>query len=301
MASCSRLLTGFGIQADCQSAAGFHPAPQTLRKQDQFRSFRTHAFSKLRIVMMLTTPLSAAALSQEAQLEAARYREVVVGDLKGAIDQYKTVLEAPKSRAIAARALFQIGQCFEKSGRKAEAQAVYTRLISGFADQTEFAAQARLHLAAWADTLPIPPQLNFTLGGPGNVPLGWLFPVLPKDSGCPAGLSCTVVLVPAGAPIRVTGDFMQSFSAAAYHGKTVRLRARVRVESDAAQLWISVDRPKGPGDRITDRPVPAGDGSVTSVSVHVEEDATLLNFGISSPGHGRVSVEDVSLEILPGH
>jgi hypothetical protein len=251
--------------------------------------------------MMLTAPLSAATLSQEAQLEAAKYREVVVGDLKGAIDQYKTVLAAPKSRVIAARALLQMGQCFEKSGRRAEAQAVYTRLISEFADQTEFSTQARVHLAAWADTLPIPPQLNFALGGPGNVPPGWFLPVLPKDSGCPAGLSCTVVLVPAGAPIRVTGDFMQSFSAAAYRGQTVRLRARVRVENDAAQLWISIDRPKGAGDRITDHPVPAGDGSVTSVSAHVEDDATLLNFGVSTTGRGRVSVDDVSLEILPGH
>jgi hypothetical protein len=275
---------------------------KTLRKRDRFASSWTHRFSKLRIVLMLTAvPLTAAALSQEAQLEAAKYREMVVGDLKGAIDQYKAVLEGPKSRPIAARALLQMGQCFEKSGRRREAQAVYTRLISEFADQTEFSAQARLHLAAWADTLPNPPQLNFALGGPGNVPPGWFLPVLPKDSGCPAGLSCTVVLVPAGAPIRVTGDFMQSFSAAAYRGKTVRLHARLRGENDSAQLWIGIDRPKGAGDRIADKPVPAGEGSVTTVSVHVEEDATLLNFGVSSTGHGRVSVDDVSLEILPGH
>ena len=251
--------------------------------------------------MILTAAPLTAALSPEAQMEAAKYREVVVGDLKGAIEQYKAVLQHPKSRTIAARALLQMGQCFEKSGRRPEAQAVYTRLLSEFADQTEFSAQARLHLAAGADTLPNPPQLNFALGGPGNVPPGWFMPVLPKDSGCPAGLSCTVVLVPAGAPIRVTGDFMQSFSAAAYRGKNVRLHARVRAENDAAQLWISIDRPKGAGDRIADRPVPAGDGATTNVSSHVEEDATLLNFGVSSTGHGRVSVDDVSLEILPGH
>ena len=150
------------------------------------------------------THLAAATLSPEAQMEAATYRENVLGDLKGAIDQYKAVLglernpRGPKARAIAARALFQMGECFEKWGRRAEAQAVYTRLIAEFADQTEFSGQARVHLAAWADTLPSPPQLNFALGGPGDVPPGWFMPVLPKDSGCPAGLSCTVVLVPAG-------------------------------------------------------------------------------------------------------
>jgi tetratricopeptide (TPR) repeat protein len=249
---------------------------------------------------MSAAPVNAG-LSQEAQLEAAKYREMVLGDLKGAIEQYKSVLEAPKSRAIAAQAWLHMGQCFEKSGRRPEAQAVYTRLIAEFADQAEFSAQARLHLAAWADTLPIPPQLNFALGGPGNVPGGWFWPVLPKESGCPAGLSCTVVLVPAGAPIRVTGDFAQSFSAAPYRGKTVRLRARVRAESDAAQLWLSIDRPKGAGDRIADRPVQPGDGAATNVSAHVDEDATLLNFGVSSMGRGRVSLDDVSLEILPAH
>jgi len=219
--------------------------------------------------------------------------------LSGAIEQYKAVLEKPKSRAIAARALLQMGQCFEKSGRRPEAQAVYTRLISAFPDQTEFAGQARVHLAAWSETLPIPPQLNFALGGPGNVPPGWFMPVLPKDSGCPAGLSCTVVLVPAGAPMRMTGDWDQNFTAAAYRGKNIRLHARVRVEAGEAQLWISVDRPKGAGDRVADRAVGAGDAVVTSVSTHVDDDATLLNFGVSSAGRGRVWVDDVSLEILP--
>ena len=42
---------------------------------------------------------------------------------------------------------------------------------------------------------------------------------------------------------------MQSFSAAAYRGKTVRLRAWVRVEAgapgDRAQMWLKVDRPNG--------------------------------------------------------
>lgn len=100
--------------------------------------------------------------------------------------------------------------------------------------------------------------------------------------------------------MRVTGDWDQSFSAAAYRGKTIRLHARVKVENEEshAQLWISIDRPKGAGDRIADRPVAAGDWAITSVSAHVDEDATQLKVGVSSTGHGRVSVDDVSLEIL---
>src|SRR5215471_13627742 len=88
------------------------------------------------------------ASSEDAQLESGIYREVVIGDLKGAIEQYKKVLETAKSRAVSARALFHMGQCFEKSGRKAEAQAVYIRLVSQFADQTEFSARASAKLSS---------------------------------------------------------------------------------------------------------------------------------------------------------
>jgi hypothetical protein len=274
-----------------------------LRNRDELgRALRICA-----LTLVLTMTGKGAMLSAEGELESALHREIVTGDLKGAIEEYKLVLglardlKTTKARAVSARALFQMGQCFEKSGRRTEAQAVYTRLISGFPDQTEFSAKARVQMAAWVDALPGPPQLTFALGGPGNVPPGWFLPVLPNDSGCPAGSSCSVVLIPAGAPIRVTGDFMQSFSAAAYRGKTVRLRARLKLDNaDSSQLWMSIDRPKGPGERIVDKAVTGGDWTLSTVSSRVDEDATNLNFGIASAGRGRVSVEDVSLEVVTG-
>ncbi len=252
------------------------------------------------LALLIPVMVMGAVLSDDAQLESGVYRETVLGDLKGAIEQYKSLLGTAKSRPVAARALFHMGQCFEKSGRKAEARAVYTRLVSEFGDQTEFASRVRAKLTASNDALPGPPQLTFALGGPGNVPAGWVVPVF-KDAGCPPGSSCSVVLVASDAPIHVTGDFFsQGFSAAAYRGKTVRLRARVLVEgADSVQLWLSVDRPKGAGEKVLDRPVAAGDWGVSSVSVRVDEDATDLNFGIVAAGRGRVSLKDVSLEVVP--
>ncbi len=239
-----------------------------------------------------------AALSPEAQLESAIHAEVALGDLKGAIERYRSVVETSKSRPTSARALLRMGECFDKSGRKAEARAVFARLLSAYPDQNEPVAEARERLAA-IDALPEPPMLNFALGGPGNVPPGWFLPVLPKDTGCPAGSSCSVVLVAKGAPLKVSGDFTQTFSAAAYRGKNVRLRASVRVEGadSSAQIWLSVDRPKGAGDRVLAKPVFPGDWTASSLAIHVEDDASVLNFGIVQTGHGRVSVEDVSIEI----
>jgi Tol biopolymer transport system component len=86
--------------------------------------------------------------SAEKQLEAAIHREVVLGDLKGAIEQYKKILaQNPKSRAVAAQALFHMGQCQEKLGQ-AEARKAYERVVRDFADQAEIVAQARVRLAA---------------------------------------------------------------------------------------------------------------------------------------------------------
>ena len=52
-----------------------------------------------------------AAQDAEWRLEAAIHREIVVGDLKGAMEAYQAILASEgKPKAVAARALFQLGQ-----------------------------------------------------------------------------------------------------------------------------------------------------------------------------------------------
>src|SRR5262249_61429130 len=66
-----------------------------------------------------------------------------------------------------------------------------------------------------------------------------------QREGCRSQSGCAVVMVPANAPSPVS-HLMQSFSAAAYRGKTVRLRAWLRLDAadpvDRAQIFLSVDR-----------------------------------------------------------
>ena len=89
----------------------------------------------------------AAEVKAEVALRAALERETVKGDLKGAIEQYKKIVKAyPDNRAVAAKALLHIAECYEKLGQS-EAQKAYERVVSEYPDQKE-AAEARSRLAA---------------------------------------------------------------------------------------------------------------------------------------------------------
>ncbi len=92
--------------------------------------------------------LAQAERSAEVQLKAAMHKEQVEGDLKAAIKLYQGIVEEhAKNRAVAAKALLQMGQCYEKLGQ-ADARKAYQQLLSRYADQTEAVGVARARLAA---------------------------------------------------------------------------------------------------------------------------------------------------------
>ena len=93
----------------------------------------------------------------EIQLQAAVNKATVEGDLKGAILDFQRILNtAGVSRAVAARALFHLGQCHEKLGT-VEARKSYERVVKDFADQGEVVRQARERLATLAKAAaPLP-------------------------------------------------------------------------------------------------------------------------------------------------
>jgi Tetratricopeptide repeat len=250
----------------------------------------------------------------ELELEKAINREVVVGDLAGAIEQYKMVVALKGvPRDLAARALLGLARCQEKLGHRAEARASYQRLIADYSDQAPIVSRARARLAGWEDSLPGPRNLRFEQGIAGKVPPGWIVPALPKDAdslaelrrtGCRTGAGCAIVRVPANAPSPYS-TLMQSFSAIAYRGHTVRLRAWVRVGSgdpqDRAQMFLSVDRPNrqtGFLDNMSDRPVRSAEWTRCEIVAPVDADATFINFGFMSIGKGAVWVDEVSFEII---
>jgi hypothetical protein len=265
---------------------------------------------------MMVVPLPAQS-DVERKLETAVYRETVIGDIPAAIGMYRALLaEKGIARPVAARALWQLGQCQEKLGQRREAHATYARVTREYAAESGIAAMARGKLAGWSDALPGPRNLRFEEGDPGKTPPGWFVPQVEKVSGslaelrrkgCRSNSGCAVVIAPAtaAAPDSV-GNLMQSFRASAYRGRTIRLRAWVRVESpgpdDRAQMWLRVDRPNGKVGFLEDmdgRPVRAAEWTSCEIVAEIDNDAQFVDFGVKSMGRSRVWVDDVSFEIVP--
>ena len=84
--------------------------------------------------------------SPEAQLQSAIHRETVLGDLKGAIAEYKKVIAgAGSNRQVAAQALLRLAAAYEKSG-SGDDQAIYRQIVTDYADQKSAARVARERL-----------------------------------------------------------------------------------------------------------------------------------------------------------
>jgi Tol biopolymer transport system component len=121
------------------------------------------------LALVLGSTLSSAQDS-ERLFKAAMNTELVDGDLKAAIEQYRILAERP-DRTIAAKALIRMAECYQKLGN-AESQKIYERLVREFTDQPE-AATARTRLRAT---------------GPDTV-AGVILKALPRSDGLPGTVS----------------------------------------------------------------------------------------------------------------
>jgi Tol biopolymer transport system component len=93
-------------------------------------------------------PTAARQISAQGEklLAGAQHKATVDGDLKGAIEDYrKIVAGAGADRALAAQALLQMADCYQKLG-DAESSKIYERVLREYADQAEAASVARAKL-----------------------------------------------------------------------------------------------------------------------------------------------------------
>ncbi len=83
-------------------------------------------------------------------LQSAIKKEVVDGNLPGAIEGYKKAVAAAKdNRAIAAQALVHLADCYQKLG-DAQARTIFEQVVREYADQRDVVAMARARLGGAA-------------------------------------------------------------------------------------------------------------------------------------------------------
>jgi Tol biopolymer transport system component len=89
----------------------------------------------------------------EILLQAAIKQELVEGDLKGAIEQFKTIAQNSRPE-VAAEALVHLAACYDKLGQQTEARSTYERVVREHPNQKKAVAEAR----AWLDAHPTGPN-----------------------------------------------------------------------------------------------------------------------------------------------
>jgi len=109
---------------------------------------------RMAVVVCITLALSVMAawlLSQETAegtYEAALLKKEAEGDLQGAIQLFQKILKTyPDKREVAAKALLQIGLCYEKLGND-EATKAYETILKNYTDRPDEVAAARERLTA---------------------------------------------------------------------------------------------------------------------------------------------------------
>jgi Tol biopolymer transport system component len=84
----------------------------------------------------------------ETLMQAAIKKELVDGDLNGAIKQYAAIVAKYKTdRAVTAMALVHMAECYQKMG-DAESRKIYEQVVKDYADQKEAVTLARARLGA---------------------------------------------------------------------------------------------------------------------------------------------------------
>jgi Tol biopolymer transport system component len=106
---------------------------------------RTWMATLLLGTLLALPAVTPAQVKAEVALRAAMETETVKGDLKSAIEQYKKIAQGG-DRALAAKALVRMAECYQKLGDAQAHQKIYQQLVREYADQKEAVAVARARL-----------------------------------------------------------------------------------------------------------------------------------------------------------
>jgi Tol biopolymer transport system component len=107
--------------------------------------------------------------------EQGLQKERADGDIPGAIEIYKRIAAGSSDRSLAARAIVQLGVCYETLGQREQARTYYDQVIRDYRDQAAIVADARRRLNALVSAPPPRPSTaTFTL--PAGFPSTAFYP-----------------------------------------------------------------------------------------------------------------------------
>jgi Tol biopolymer transport system component len=107
------------------------------------------------LMLLVAGPAAQRTESAQARLRAAADAATVEGDLRKAIAQYQSIVDAyPADRPVVATALVGMAEAYQKLGN-AEAEKLYERLVRDYADQAEAVAIARTRLGDRTAARPV--------------------------------------------------------------------------------------------------------------------------------------------------
>ncbi|MCC6234528.1 MAG: tetratricopeptide repeat protein, partial [Verrucomicrobiales bacterium] len=99
------------------------------------------------LIWLLLLPALRAAETVEQSFQAALLAEEARRDLDAAIRGYEAVVaQVDAQRALAATAVFRLGECYRKVGRTTDAVAQYQRLLRDFPTEAALARLSRENL-----------------------------------------------------------------------------------------------------------------------------------------------------------
>jgi hypothetical protein len=99
------------------------------------------------VVALVCGGTAQSSVQGDKQFQAALHTEMVDGDLRAAIEEYRAIAVRPGvAREVAATALVRMAECYHKLG-SAESRPIYERVVREFAEQKEAVSIAQARLA----------------------------------------------------------------------------------------------------------------------------------------------------------
>jgi hypothetical protein len=248
-----------------------------LRRSLQLQEKTTMTYRILSAVLLAASLMNGqpASVKAEAQLESAIHEELVIGDLKGAIEQYKSILlRYDGNRAVAAVALLHLGECQSKMGHRGAANITYMRLLKEFPDQPAIANKGAVKLLGWVAAGARPQDHQSQ-----------------SESEKP--------------PKPAFGVGVATFPVEAAAGKHVTFSGYIRTEVISrgwAGLWWRVDSELGSRPLAFDNMEDRGPRGTTAwaryeIQLDAPANAKNINFGVLHAGDGTAWFDDLSIEL----